>query len=97
MYFSNGYVYGGTPTETLKVTSVRTMADMILILTFNTGETRLFDATVLEGKAFEPLQNPDVFNSATVEFGMVVWNNGEIDCDPEYMYEHSFEYSQVSA
>ena len=51
----------------------------------------MFDAAVLEGKAFEPLRNPDVFNSATVEFGMVVWNNGEIDCDPEYMHEHSLQ------
>jgi Protein of unknown function (DUF2442). len=69
---------------------------MIMLITFNSGETRLFDATILKGPAFEPLKTPEVFKSAFVEYGVVCWMNGEIDCSPEYMYSNSFEYSAAS-
>ena len=52
MFFSNGFVYGGHPTETIKVSSVKPLDDMMMIITFSTGESRLFDATILTGEVF---------------------------------------------
>ena len=92
MFIANGYVYGGHPEEPIRVKNVRTLPDMMMLLTFNTGEVRLFDASTLTGKVFEPLSNPDVFSTAAVEYGTVVWDDGNIDCAPEYMYENSYEY-----
>jgi len=40
--------------------------------------------------AFKILENVDVFKTATVEHGVVVWNNGDIDIVPEYMYNNGF-------
>ena len=92
MYIRDGFVCGGEPAEMLKVKTVRPLRDGIMILEFNNGETRLFDATVLEGEAFELLKNEEVFMHPEIEDGVVTWNGGQIDCAPEYMYEHSYEY-----
>ena len=92
----DGFVYGGTPSEGVSIATVKPLADQMMLLTFSSGETRLFDATILSGPVFEPLKNPDIFMHPTVEHGVVVWADGDIDCAPEYMYKHSFEYSQVS-
>jgi len=96
MFECNGYVYGGKPQESIKVKAVKPLKDMMMIVVFTNGEHRLFDATVLEGTVFEPLQDYSVFNNAKVEYGVVTWNDGMIDCAPEFMYEHSFEYANVS-
>mgnify|MGYP002528441358 CR=1 FL=1 len=92
MYYCDGFVCGGEPELQIEIEKVKVLPDMIMILLFKSGEQRLFDATVLEGEAFKPLKNEEVFNTASVEHGIVVWNDGEIDCSPEYMYEHSYEY-----
>ena len=68
-----------------------------LVQSFSNGETRLFDATVLNGVAFEPLKDEKVFADAVLEHGVVTWQNGDIDCAPEYMYEHSYEYAPMLA
>ena len=94
MYVYNGFVCGENPeSEMLKITNVKTLDDKIMLLTFSTGETRLFDATVLTGSAFLPLSDDKIFKNPTIVHGVVTWKNEEIDCAPEYMYEHSYEYS----
>ena len=95
MFISNGFVYGGQPQSGLKVSAVRPLNDMIMLVTFNTGETRLFDATVLQGEAFEPLKNEHIFKDCVLERGVPTWCNGDIDCAPEYIYENSYEYSEA--
>lgn len=65
----------------------------MMLLTFSTGEQRLFDATVLTGPAFEPLKDEKVFKNCQIVDGIVTWMNEEIDCAPEYMYENSYAYS----
>lgn len=96
MYISNGFVCGNQQSKMLKISEVKALDDMIMILTFSTGEKRLFDATILEGQIFEPLKNPEIFKKAKIEYGVVTWMDGNIDCAPEFMYEHSYEYSLVS-
>jgi hypothetical protein len=92
----DGIVYGGEPSESIKITNIKILPDYIILITFSTGETRLFDATILEGKAFEPLKDKSVFQNAEIEHGVITWNNGEIDCAPEFMYENSYEYSMMA-
>ena len=92
MYIQNGLIYGGEPNLPIKVENVKTLPDMMMIVTFNNGETRLFDATILQGPAFEPLKDDEVFKKAIVEHGVVTWKDGEIDCAPEFMYNHGYEY-----
>ncbi|MCD8215267.1 MAG: DUF2442 domain-containing protein [Clostridiales bacterium] len=95
MYILNGIVYAGEPTESLKVAGVKPLQNRMLLITFSTGETRLFDTTILTGKCFEPLNDEDIFNSVYVDYGVVTWKDGEIDCSPEFMYENSYKYSKV--
>ena len=95
MYIMNGIVYGGEPKEPIKVRQVKVLPDKMLLLRFNNGETRLFDATMLEGPAYEPLRDENVFSEPVIDHGVVTWLQGAIDCAPEYMYRHSFEYSEV--
>jgi hypothetical protein len=96
MYILDGIVCSEQPTDTIEVKEIRVLDDMIMLITFNNNETRLFDATVLEGEAFEPLKDEAVFKTARIEYGVVTWLNGEIDCAPEYMYKHSYKYEQYS-
>ena len=95
MFERNGIIYGSEAQEPLKVECVKVLPDRMMLITFNSGETRLFDATLLRGKAFEPLQESSVYNNPVIDHGVVTWKDGEIDCSPEYMYENSYEYSMV--
>lgn len=95
MYISNGIVYGGKPTELLHIIAVKVLHNMEMLITFSNGETRLFDATALQGEVFEPLQKEEIFNNPIVDHGVITWDNGNIDCAPEFMYENSYEYSLV--
>lgn len=94
MCIENGIAYAGTPTDEIRVRSVKPLDDMMMILTFTSGERRLYDATqLLEYPAFQPLRDESVFKSAVVEHGIVVWNDGDIDIAPETMYANSYAYN----
>ena len=53
------------------------------------------DLHELFNKLFKKLQDERVFASPVLDHGVVTWDEGAIDCAPEYMYEHSFEYAKV--
>lgn len=95
MFIMNGIVYGGGPGKTISVEAVKVLQDKIMLITFSTGETRLFDASLLCGGVFERLNDKKTFESAAVDHGVITWANGEIDCAPEFMYENSFEYPEA--
>jgi len=96
MYIINGIAYAGEMADGIQIEKVDALDDMILLLTFNTGEKRLYDATaLLEYPAFKPLENEEVFKSVNVEYGTVVWHNGDIDIAPELLYKNSFAYQEV--
>ena len=77
----------------VQIVDVKPLEDMMMILTFSTGEQRLFDATVLSGPAFEPLSDERIFKGCKIVDGVVTWMDEEIDCSPEYMYEKSYPYN----
>lgn len=89
------FIYASEKTENIHIVNAKPLDDMMMILTFSTGEKRLFDATILKGPAFEPLSDPKIFKNCSVVDGVVTWNNEEIDCAPEYMYENSYAYSDT--
>lgn len=95
MYIMNGIVYGGEPTTSIEISSVKVLDDMIMLVSFSTGEIRLFDATILQGEVFESLKRESVFKNPVIDHGVVTWNNGDIDCSPEFMYNNSYEYSMA--
>ena len=96
MFILNGIVYASEKSNDLSVVSVKPLDDMMMILTFSTGEKRLFDATILHGSAFAPLADENIFKNCKIVDGVVTWMNEEIDCSPEYMYENSYAYNDTA-
>jgi hypothetical protein len=73
----------------LDVTSVTASPDYTLFLTFENGERRCFDMTPhFDQKPWDRLKSNSQFQAAFVENGTVVWP-GNIDIDPETLYELS--------
>ena len=89
MYIIDGIAYSGDCTEPLTVVSVRALDDYTLWLRFSTGEAKTFDfAPLLSTSGFQSLKDKNLFRSVYVEYGIPVWNNGEIDIAPEYLYQN---------
>lgn len=98
MLIKDGIAYAATPMKEIRVLSVKPLDDKMMILTFASGEKRLYDATpLLDYPAFQPLKDDSVFKNAKVEHGVVVWLDGEIDIAPETMYHDSYAYDEMPA
>lgn len=95
MYVFNGFVCGGEPSEQIKIISVKILNDMMMLLIFSNGETRLFDATILTGEVFETLKEENIFKNPIIEHGVITWLDGQLDCAPEFMYENSYDYDTI--
>lgn len=96
MYIINGIAYAGDPEKSIEVKSAKVINDLCLLLTFTTGEQRIYDAKpLLQYPAFRSLANPELFNQVTVEYGTVTWDNGNIDIAPETLYQNSHSYDPV--
>ena len=97
MYIINGIAYAGELRKDIEIKKVSALDDMMLLITFSTGEKRLFDATVLlQYPAFKPLEHEEIFMSAKVEHGVLVWLDGDIDIAPETVYKNSFAYQAIT-
>jgi len=74
---------------TIKITAVKPLDDYQLELTFNTGETRVFDATpYLDKGLFTELRDRSYFRSVRLAFGSIAWPH-EQDFGPESLYVES--------
>lgn len=96
MYIKGDICYAGEMTEEIRVIDVKPLRGGILLVTFNSGEKRLFDTTLLSGSAFEPLKDESIFNTVSVFHGVIIWKNGEIDIAPETVYYESYTYDEWS-
>ena len=86
----NGIAYAGEQAPAIKVSGVRPLDDYRLWLRFNSWETKVFDfKPLLDKPVFSPLKDPEDFKDVYIDYGITVWNEGEIDIAPEYLYEHS--------
>ena len=80
MYISNGIAYAGEQEPVIKVCGVR----------FTTGETKVFFFfSLLKDAGFAPLKDEHTFAGVYIDYGVTVWNDGDIDIAPEYLYQHS--------
>ena len=72
-----------------KVVDVQATGDYKLILTYDSGERRLFDvAPYLSIGRFAELRSIEAFQEIGVSFDTIEWENG-LDLDPEFLYEKS--------
>lgn len=63
MYIIDGICYAGNDVKDIKVKEAKPLRGGMLLVTFTTGEKRLYDTTKLQGSAFEPLKNDEVLDS----------------------------------
>ena len=79
-------IYGNEPMLP-RVKAVEVCPDYKLLLTFNNGEKKIFDAKPLLAVAmYQELDS--VFSAAHVEFGTVAWP-GDMDVSPDMLYMQS--------
>lgn len=92
----DGIVYAGNPTSTITVCEVRPLDDYRLWARFNTGEAKIFDfKPLLHASAFSLLVNEEVFRAVYIDYGVTVWNNGDIDIAPEVLYQKGIAVSKA--
>lgn len=96
MYELDGICYAGMPCNSPRIVDAIPLVGGMLLVTFASGERRLFDVTSVTGSAFAPLRNNEAQETVCVEHGFVSWLDGSIDLAPEYVYEHSVTYNDVS-
>lgn len=71
------------------VEEVQPQADYTLLLTFTSGEKRVYHARpLLEKPIYAQLKNLAFFLGAKAACGTVIWND-DIDIAPEHLYECS--------
>lgn len=93
MYEKNGITYANNKSAELLITEFKPLYDGILLLTFSTGERRLFDTTVLIEPVFEPLKDKSIALNPELFHGILTWLDGTIDISPEATYELSYKYN----
>ena len=90
MHIVNGIAYAGDSTPALKISGVRPLDDYKLWVRFSTGEARVCDLkSLLNTPAFAPLMDQNVFRGVYIDYGITVWNDGDIDIAPETLYKYS--------
>ena len=94
VYIIDDVCYAGELVEGIKVTQVKPLRGRMMIVTFSTGEKRLFDTTELQGSAFNVLDDENVFNNPEIFRGVITWDNGKVDIASEMVYEKSYEYTE---
>ena len=96
MCVKDDFCYAGEFKNGIKVTEVQPMRGGMMLVTFSTGEKRLFDTTKLQGSAFAPLADEKIFSNPSLFHGVMTWNNGEIDIAPETVYRDSYAYDDIA-
>jgi hypothetical protein len=80
----------------LDVIYVKALADYTLLLEFENGEKRRFEMSqYMNQKPWVRLKANNLFQNASVENGTVVWS-GNIDIDPETLYELSIALTEAA-
>lgn len=96
MYIRDGIAYAGERNPIIKVSGVRPLEDHRLWVRFNTGEAKVFDfKPLLNQPGFAPLVDIDTFKGVYIDYGVVVWRDGQIDIAPEALYAEGVTVEDV--
>jgi len=94
MYIKDDIAYADNQDSIIKVVSIRPEDDYKLWVKFSNGKEKIFDfSSLLSSPSFESLKDKSLFNSVYIDYGVPVWDNGNIDIAPERLYEGGIEYS----
>lgn len=91
MIEENGICYGDKP---FKINAVEFLQDNRYLVTFSTGERRIFDPSVLHGSVYLPLKDAAVLQGFSLFHGVLTWCDGMIDVAPETVYAESIQYKK---
>jgi len=70
-----------------KIVSINNISDYKLKVEFINGEVRIYDfSSQLDFPAFRPLKDKKIFSKVSLDRGIPVWLDGEIDIAPEVLY-----------
>lgn len=73
---------------------VKPLNDYELLVTFQNGERKVFDAKpILSLPLYQPLKNKDFFNLAKAN-GMCIFWNEDVDLCPDMVYTDSCPYTR---
>lgn len=97
MYVVDGVCYAASEAKEIKVKDATLLRGGMILVTFSNGEKRLFDTTLLTGSAFEPLKDEEVLKNMSVFHGVITWMDGEIDIEPETVYQESYPYDSLKS
>ncbi len=92
MYIKNGICYAGELEMGITITEAKPLDGGMVLVTFSTGEKRLFDTTEIDAEVFKPLADPEIFRHPVIAYGTITWDNGNIDIAPETVYAMSYPY-----
>lgn len=94
MYIIDDICYAGEMTDDIKVVQAVPLRGRMMLVTFSTGEQRLFDTTQLKGPAFAVLDDEKIFSHPVIFHGVITWDNGNLDVAPEMVYQNSYPYEK---
>lgn len=96
MYILNDIAYANSYNiDNIKVTEIKIISELCMLVTFSNGEKKIFDAKpLLIYPVYEKLQDFNIFKNAYIEYGAIIWDNGNIDIAPETVYRDSYVYEQ---
>jgi hypothetical protein len=70
-----------------KIVSIHNTSDYKLKAEFMNGEVKIYDfSSQLDFPAFKPLKDKEIFSKVSLDRGIPVWLDGEIDIAPEVLY-----------
>jgi len=70
-----------------KIVAIDNISDYKLKAEFINGEIRIYDfSSQLDFPAFRPLKDKKIFSKVSLDRGIPVWLDGEIDIAPEVLY-----------
>lgn len=96
MYEIDGILYAGKPVDMIKVTGVKILQNYQLLLTFSTGERKLYDVRpLLDLPVFQSLKDVSIFEDVQLDFDTISWCNGDVDIAPETLYQDSMDISEA--